>query len=101
MTTPKQKTFPRIFYTSLIVESIVSYLALADIAALCATCRSLREIVQLPRDTHLNINVFLKVFIKDCSLFRHQLGANGGLLTGTFVLNFLESHQRRALVLDI
>ncbi|KAM3533694.1 hypothetical protein MY4038_003009 [Beauveria bassiana] len=100
MANPTPKGLDDVFM-SVVAENIVSYLALTDLIALQASCRSLRGAVQSRLDYRFNINIFLKDFIEDPTSFRCELGKADALIIRGSALNFLENQHGQFKQLDL
>ena len=68
-------------------ERILHHTDTKSVLALSSTNRQLRASI---RESEFNINVKLKRFVQDPYTFRTLLGHAGGLISGSFALQFFE-----------
>ena len=79
----KDRFYP-IFY------NICSRLDIASIVALTRTCKGLSTVYQELLDVFWDVNCSLQRFVKNIRGFRSQLRGENALISGSFVLQFLD-----------
>ncbi|EXL93467.1 hypothetical protein NOF04DRAFT_13761 [Fusarium oxysporum II5] len=84
-----------------ILEVIRSFLTIPDFLALFRVCKRLYIIKNDILRLICGINVALKTFVIDATMFRSQLGHYNAMISGPFALNFFQLSSNKVLKLDI
>ncbi|KAH6959644.1 hypothetical protein BKA56DRAFT_501478 [Ilyonectria sp. MPI-CAGE-AT-0026] len=84
-----------------VLQVISSYLTIADSFALCQVCKGLEGLKDHMLKTVSNVNIPLRDFVDDPTMFRSQLGHHDALISGSFALNLFELGHRKVPCLDV
>ncbi|KAI3571766.1 hypothetical protein IWW34DRAFT_638544 [Fusarium oxysporum f. sp. albedinis] len=84
-----------------ILEVLRSYLIIPDFLELFQVCRRLYLIKDRTLRSICGINIALKNFVRDATLFRSQLGHYNAVISGSFALNFFQLSNKKVSHLDI
>lgn len=84
-----------------ILKVFRSYLITSDFLMLFQVCRQLYLIKDRTLSSICGINVALKNFVGDATLFRSQLGHYNAMISGSFALNFFQSGNKKDSRRDI
>ena len=84
-----------------IVETLSSFLTIADFLTLCRVCKGLDNLKNHMLEKVYDINQKLRDFFDDPVTFRSQQGKLGAVISGAFALDTFELGRRKALYLDV
>ncbi|KFH40863.1 hypothetical protein ACRE_084410 [Hapsidospora chrysogenum ATCC 11550] len=90
---------PETYYP--VLERLSSYLTIADFLVLCQVCRRLAGLKDCILRKISSVNIRLRDFVDDPTMFRSQLGNCGALISGSFALNLFELSRYKVLYLDV